>query len=683
MTNFLKNMKIKTAIYTIAIIPLIIAVLFAAQLILSDMRIVKDLNSLSGLTTLSVKMSNLVHEQQKERGATAVFLGSKGKKFYGELAAQRKDTNAKRQIFLNYMKSFDLSKYGDDFKSDMETLLVELDKMDSIRSRVSDLSIPVSQAISYYTNLNAQNLEIISKLALLSSNAEITNYLHTYVNFLNSKERAGVERAVGSAAFAQGAFKPKTLDKFKNLISIQDTYMKAFLAIATSEQVKFYEDTLIGKNVNEVNRMRKVAIESASQPIKDVDAGYWFKSITAKINLLKKIENKLADDLDKNMISTRSKALNSEIQIIIIALFSIALTLLLSYFIIRAINTGFNETLKAMSRLADGDVETPIPARTQNELGDMAKALHVFKNNKIQSDELVKVQLKDQKSQADHGRKLNDLTQAFEHDVSELISMLSAASTELDSTARSMSSNAADTTQQTIHMASASEATVANIQSVAGAAEELTSSIHELSTQVNNTSQATRSAVDDVDQAAKQIESLSILAQEIGNVLNLIQDIAEQTNLLALNATIEAARAGEAGKGFAVVASEVKNLASQTAQATEQIAEQIEGIQRETEGAVGAITNIEAKIRGVNDASNSIAAAIEEQNASTGEISRNTQISATNMQELNGNVSIVSSAANDTGEAAEQVLSASGELSLQTERLKMNIAKFLEDVKEA
>ncbi|MEZ5815210.1 MAG: nitrate- and nitrite sensing domain-containing protein [Alphaproteobacteria bacterium] len=689
MKKILQNMKIKTAIITVAAIPLIIAVIFSAQLVYGKVQLTQELNSLSRLTDLSVKMSNLVHEQQKERGATAVFLGSDGKKFRTELAAQREDTNAKRTILLDYMKSFDAAAYGADFENSMDALLKELGKLDSIRSRSDSLSIPLPEAIGYFTNLNAQNLDIISELALLSSDAVITNYLHAYVNFLKSKERAGVERAVASGAFAQGVFVPKILDKFKNLITIQDTYMAAFLAVATPDQRDFYSKTLRGEPVDEVNRMRQIAIDSGSAagigPSQGlgVDAAYWFKQITAKINLLKTVEDKLSNDLIEKMTSVKDRTHAEQIRDVLIAVLSIVVTLVFSFLIIRTINHSFSRTVSSMLKLADGDIEAEIPPETNNELGEMAKALQTFKSNKIEADRMAEEQRLEQEKQVERGKNLEMLTADFEGSVSELIAALSAASTELDSTAQSMSSIAEETTSQSSAMSRASQSTAENIQTVAAASEELSASIKELSQQVTNTSRAANTATDDVDKASKQIEGLLEASEKIGDVVNLIQDIAEQTNLLALNATIESARAGDAGKGFAVVANEVKSLANETSKATEQIGEEVNSVQNEIRSAVEAIKSIEAKIRDVDSSASAIAAAIEEQNATTAEITRNTQTSASNMQELNSNVSGVNEAAQSTGTAANDVLNASSELSRQTDSLKQKVAEFLERVKAA
>lgn len=689
MNNFLRNMRIRTAIMTVVAIPLVIAVIFSAQLVYRDVQLVGELKTLQPLTEFSVKMSNLLHEQQKERGATAVFVGSSGQKFQKELAAQREDTNKKRQIFLDYMKTFNKGAYGSKFETDLDSVLNELGKLDTIRSQVDALSIPLPKAIAYFTDLNAQNLDLVSGLVLLSSNVDVANHLSTYVNFLKSKERAGVERAVASGAFAQGVFSPPILDKFKSLIIIQDVFIQTFLSTATDPQREFYAKTMQGEAVDEVNRMRQIAIDSgtaaASGPSQGlgVDAAHWFKMITAKINLLKTVEDHLSVDLENKMSDILSTTESAEIKNIAFAVLAILITLIFSYLIVRTINQSFNQMVKGMIGLAEGNIDTPLPPETKNEMGEMAKALLVFKDNKISADRLAEEQQQTQQAQMQRAEKLDGLTQDFEKNVSELIGMLTSATTELDSTAQSMASIAEETSVQSTSMSSASESTSLNIQSVASAAEELTNSIRELSTQVSAASNSTKSAVEDVDKTSIQIEGLSKAAEEIGEVVNLIQDIAEKTNLLALNATIESARAGEAGKGFAVVANEVKSLAGQTAKATEDIAEKIQGIQTQTKSAVQAIKNIETQIRNVDEAAGSIAAAIEEQNASTEEISRNTQVSAANMQELNSNVSNVNEAAQSTGSAAEQVLNASQELSRQTSSLRAQITDFLAQVKAA
>ena len=264
-----------------------------------------------------------------------------------------------------------------------------------------------------------------------------------------------------------------------------------------------------------------------------------------------------------------------------------------------------------------------------------------------------------------------------------IITSLSSASSQLESTARALSDNAGNTTRLASVVASASEDASNNVQSVASATEELASSVREISTQVQESNRIAASAVKQADETDARINALSQAANRIGDVIKLITSVAEQTNLLALNATIEAARAGEAGRGFAVVAQEVKALASQTAKATDEIGVQIAGMQTATQEAVGSIKMISSTIGKISEITTAISAAIEEQGAATQEISGNIQRTASGTSQVAGTIAEVSLGANQTGAASSQLLSSATQLSESTTSLQTEIDGFLKSIAAA
>ncbi|HEX2112871.1 MAG TPA: methyl-accepting chemotaxis protein [Alphaproteobacteria bacterium] len=332
----------------------------------------------------------------------------------------------------------------------------------------------------------------------------------------------------------------------------------------------------------------------------------------------------------------------------------------------------------AMRRIAGGELETKIPEAGGDEIGAMAGALVVFRDNAIQIREANERALREQEEASEQRRRERlKIAEEFEAQVRGVVEAVSTSSTQLQSNADGLAATAADASQKTAAVAAVSEETTANVSTVATSAEQLSASIAEIARQVAESTKIAGQAVTEAERTNATVKGLADAAQKIGDVVKLISDIAGQTNLLALNATIEAARAGEAGKGFAVVAAEVKNLATQTAKATDEITAQINAIQSTTGSSVAAIAAIGTTINRVNEIANSIAAAVEEQGAATQEIARNVQEAARGTSEVSANVAGVAEAASKTGTSAGQVLEAAQHLSKQAETLRGAVDQFL------
>lgn len=369
----------------------------------------------------------------------------------------------------------------------------------------------------------------------------------------------------------------------------------------------------------------------------------------------------------------------------LVVLVIIIITAGVSMLIARSISKPLARTTASMMRLAEGDKSIAIEgADNKAEIGALARALAVFKENALAVDKLAAERaLQDERAAQEKRRTMLDLADTFEGSVQHVVGQVSAAAVELQSSAQSMAGNTEQTTGRAGIVASASEQAFGNVQSVAAATEELSASISEISQQVAQSTTIAARAVNQARQTDETINGLASASQKIGEVAGLIHDIANQTNLLALNATIEAARAGDAGKGFAVVASEVKNLASQTARATEEINGQITSIQGATREAVDAIRLITNTITEIDQIASAIAAAVEEQGAATREISRSIQQAADGTRDVSQNISGVSDALGESGRLAEGLLGAASDLSHQADVMRGEISRFLDRVRAA
>jgi methyl-accepting chemotaxis protein len=372
------------------------------------------------------------------------------------------------------------------------------------------------------------------------------------------------------------------------------------------------------------------------------------------------------------------------INILLATLLSMGAAAAAGFFFARSLSKPIADLTDSMRTLAGGVTDMMIPGRDRgDELGEMAEAVEVFRENAIERIALEAAASEETKIQMRRAEAIASATQAYEQVAGDMLRTVAAASAELEATAQAMTAAADRTNMMASSVAAAAEESTVSASTAAGSAESLTTSISTIQSNVSESSSVAIEAVRLSGEAQSAVSELANSARRIGEVVELIKGIADQTNLLALNATIEAARAGEAGRGFAIVAQEVKNLASQTGNATEDIAAQIGSIQGAVDGAVGAMSRIEAVITRINQNAGMIGQSVDMQATVTQEIaSAITQVAAAS-QSVASDVSRVTETAGETGAAASQVLAASRELSVQAAKLDQETQEFLERVRAA
>ncbi|MEI8394013.1 MAG: methyl-accepting chemotaxis protein [Rhodospirillaceae bacterium] len=357
---------------------------------------------------------------------------------------------------------------------------------------------------------------------------------------------------------------------------------------------------------------------------------------------------------------------------------------LLAWVIGRGITGPIVTMTDAMTKLAIGNLETPVPAlENRDEIGGMAQAVQVFKQNAIENSRLKAEQETEHQTQKRRQEEAEELIDMFGSSVSGVFDSLSHASSTMAATAQSMHVAAGDTNVQVDVVTRAIAQTSENAQSVASASQQLSAAIDEIGRLINSSTQVAKQGSDQAKEVADRVQTLHEASEKIGNIINIIATIASQTNLLALNATIEAARAGEAGRGFAVVASEVKSLSQQTRQATVDIAAQITEIQNSIGGTVESVQAIGQTITDIHHSTGEIAAAITEQQSATEEIARNVQFVSSSADEIADSITKVRESADETGSASSKVREASDSMAGQAEKLSVEVKDFLHAIKNA
>jgi methyl-accepting chemotaxis protein len=474
-------------------------------------------------------------------------------------------------------------------------------------------------------------------------------------------------------------------ESLQRLAKIRDGYEKL---ITTPEERALYSewsqqwDIYLKGAQNVLNLSRKSA-GSVPREAQELNETVLPAGMKADAILSKDIElhKQGADIAGKRAAETYDFAFNMQVIILVLGML---IGIGIGIYVVRDVSRGIASVVKPMQALGAGDLTAVVPHQGERtEIGTMANSLQVFKEALIAKKAADEAAAIDADAKIERGRRVDSVTRDFESMIGKIVETVSAASTELEASAGTLTATAGRSQQLSTIVAAASEEASTNVQSVASATEEMASSVNEISRQVQESANIANEAVEQARETNQRVGELAKAAARIGDVVELINTIAGQTNLLALNATIEAARAGEAGRGFAVVATEVKALAEQTAKATGEISLQINGIQAATEEAVGAIKNIGDTIGRMSEISSTIASAVEEQGTATQEISRNVQQAAQGTMQVTSNIGDVQRGASETGSASSQVLSAAQSLSSESNRLKLEVGKFLDAVRAA
>jgi methyl-accepting chemotaxis protein len=367
-----------------------------------------------------------------------------------------------------------------------------------------------------------------------------------------------------------------------------------------------------------------------------------------------------------------------------VSLAALIIGMLAAAVIARSITGPVHDLTDSMGLLAEGELETEVPStETRDEVGQMARAVQVFKENMQRTRQLEAEQADLNRRRQARSAALEEAITEFQTAIGERLEKLRGVSEELGGSAETLRTVAGETKDRSTEVASISEQTSSNVQSVSAAAEEMDSSFGEIVSQVTRSSDTVRNTSDKARVTLSSMEDLATQSEAIAQVVELITSISEQTNLLALNATIEAARAGDAGKGFAVVASEVKSLATQTGKATEEIAEKIQRVQQACGTSVDAVREIVTSIERVDEISAAISAAVEEQKAATAEITRNMQEAARGTEQLSVNIGGVNDATDRTVATVGDVADAAGRTTAVSGELKNVVDRFVGRVQSA
>lgn len=310
--QFLKTMSIKNKIRVISIFPLVFIIILSFYININTYQKVSQLHDMKHLATLNTKISSLLHETQKERGLSFSFIGSNGQKFKENLETQRKFTDEIFKEFSKILEELDKTQYSRNSEIIITTVLKEFSNIQSIRSDISNLKIEASKALAFYTNINSKLLDFVALTTTKLEKEEVVRTLIGYYNFLMAKERAGIERAIGSNTFAAKKFAPGVYEKYIGLVYEQRLFIDGFLKYSTEENTNLYKELINQPVINELNEMSKILLSYGEnkEVNLEVDPTVWFAKMTEKINILKKVDDHISNEMMESIENNLSKEIN-------------------------------------------------------------------------------------------------------------------------------------------------------------------------------------------------------------------------------------------------------------------------------------------------------------------------------------------------------------------------------------
>jgi methyl-accepting chemotaxis protein len=296
---------------------------------------------------------NVVHELQRERGRSAVFVGSKGARFSKEIVTQQQATDATLAKLRELLTTFHAADFGAQFETRAANAFAAIGELAAKRNAIRGFTITAAESTAYFTNTIAVLLEVTVEMSHHVDDVQIAKGIDDYVCYLQTKEQVGIERAVLAGVFSADKFTGDAFARFSSAIAAQEVFLRIFAGQATAAQKRAHAEIVRGAAVDLSAAMRKTALDKATTGGFGVEAAAWFDAITAKIELMRQVENQLAADYNADAQRIGDAARRTFILYVSVTAAILVFTAIVGLWVIRSITGPIKQIIAELTANAE------------------------------------------------------------------------------------------------------------------------------------------------------------------------------------------------------------------------------------------------------------------------------------------------------------------------------------------